>query len=177
MYVPLSTLHFRWHLTDCDRLGLCLLERAASSVTVSIKNGTRIGAIMSHLTSNLHPGRRRNISDSMQAWRQAERPDRLWDPPSFPYNGYPGPFPGWIGAGLEADHSPISSTEIENSCRHASTLLQLLWLVGFLSTFTQKFRSRDSSVGIEMGYGVRFPAVKEISISFRPVLRPTQPPI
>jgi hypothetical protein len=45
---------------------------------------------------------------------QPLRPDRLWGPPSFLFNGYRGSFPrGKARPGRDADHSPPSSAEIK----------------------------------------------------------------
>ena len=40
-------------------------------------------------------------------------PDRPWGLPSFLFNGYRGPFPGFQRLGGQADHSPTSSTEFK----------------------------------------------------------------
>jgi len=49
------------------------------------------------------------------------RPDRLWGLPSLLSNGYRGRPPGTKRLGREADHSPLSSTYVENAWLYAFT--------------------------------------------------------
>jgi hypothetical protein len=57
-----------------------------------------------------------------------------------------------------------------------SNITQILSSVYF--SLSLKHRSRDSSVSIVIGYGLRFPAAQfQFSTALRPNLGPTQPPI
>jgi hypothetical protein len=65
------------------------------------------------------------VQFSTWVWRDLfsspPRQDRLWDPPSLLSKGYRGFFPRGKLAEREADHSPISSPDVEDVWSYTST--------------------------------------------------------
>ena len=49
-----------------------------------------------------------------------KRPDWLWDPPSLPFNGYGGSFPGVKRPGSDANHLRPSCVDVDNEWRYSS---------------------------------------------------------
>jgi hypothetical protein len=115
----ISSLNYWFSLQSGRMTSLCHLYPLHSSFAEDVDLNCS-----SVLEAELRVGRPRFDSWQGQGFFSSPpHPDRIWVPPTqLPIQWVPAEsFPGVKRPGREADHSPPSSTEVNNACRYIST--------------------------------------------------------